>query len=109
MPIETIPRIMARIKIAPPWKPISIFVMERKENKKTIRELDAIYGNTIEARRRQIALKPYHPSDKCKECGHITTQLAEEWIGDFHSRMNLADVRVFLAKAIDLTSEEMET
>ena len=112
MTIETIPRIIERIKMSPPSRPISVFVIERLVNtktKKTIRELDAIYGNTTEAKSRQVALKPYHPSDKCKECGHITTVLAEEWIGDFHNRMSLVEIRTFLARAIDLNPDILES
>lgn len=97
MPIESIPRIIARIKKAPPGKPISVFVVKHKGN----RVLDAIYGNTVAARQRQTALKPYHQSDKCPLCGHITQHLAEEWLGDFHNRMNLEDIRTFLAKAME--------
>lgn len=111
MTIETIPRIIERIKMSPPSRPISVFIVERTEGKKkkTIRELDAIYGNTTEAISRQVALKPYHPSDKCKECGHITTVLAEEWIGDFHNRMSLVEIRTFLARAIDLNLDILES
>lgn len=97
MPIETIPRIMARIKQSPPSRPISIFVVKVKKKRK----LDAIYGNTIEAKRRQTALKPFHPSDKCPTCGHIQEHLAEEWLGDFHNQMSVQDVRAFLTKATE--------
>lgn len=97
MPIESVSRIIARIKISPPSRPISVFVVE--ENK--VRKLDAIYGNTIEAKRRQTALKPYHPSDKCPTCGHVQTHLAEEWLGDFHQGQNLQDIREFLIKATE--------
>ena len=97
MPIESIPRIVARIKLATPSKPISVFVVGPDNN----RRLDAIYGNTIESKRRQTALKPYHASDKCPTCGHVTQHLAEEWIGDFHNHMSLTDVREFLKKALE--------
>jgi tRNA G26 N,N-dimethylase Trm1 len=109
MTIETIPRIIERIKMSPPSRPIPVFVVNQKEGKKVIRKLDAIYGNTTEAISRQVALKPYHPSDKCKECGHITTVLAEEWIGDFHNRMNLEEIRTFFARAIDLNLDILES
>ena len=111
MTIETIPRIIERIKMSPPSRPISVFIVERTEGKKKkiIRELDAIYGNTTEAKSRQVALKPYHPSDKCSQCGHITTVLAEEWIGDFHNRMSLVEIRTFLARAIDLNPDILES
>jgi len=97
MPVESISRIVARVKNAPPSRPISVFVVEEKG----VRKLDAIYGNTIESNRRQTATKAYHPSDKCPTCGHIQTQLAEEYIGDFHNNMPLKDVREFLAKATE--------
>ena len=111
MTIETIPRIIERIKMSPSSRPISVFIVERTEGKKKkiIRELDAIYGNTTEAISRQVALKPYHPSDKCSQCGHITTVLAEEWIGDFHNRMSLVEIRTFLARAIDLNPDILES
>jgi tRNA G26 N,N-dimethylase Trm1 len=97
MPIESLSRIMARIKISPPTRPISVFVVTKNK----VRKLDAIYGNTIEAKRRQTALKPYHPSDKCPTCGHIQTHLAEEWLGDFHNQMSLQEIRDFLTKATE--------
>jgi len=97
MPIEDIPRIIARVKISPPSRPISVFVIEVNG----ARQLDAIYGNTIESRRRIAALKDPHPGDRCPTCGHIPTQPAEEWIGDFHNNMPLQDVRSFLAKAME--------
>lgn len=97
MPVESIPRIVARVKQAPPSRPISVFVVEVKG----VRRLDAIYGNTIESKRRQAATKPYHPSDKCPTCGHITVHLAEEYLGDFHNGMPLKDVREFLTKAME--------
>lgn len=97
MPVESIPRIVARVKNAPPHRPISVFIVEENG----VRKLDAIYGNTIESKRRQTAVKPYHPSDKCPHCGHIQIQLAEEYLGDFHNNMPLKDVREFLNKSME--------
>ena len=97
MPVQAVSTIIARIRKAPQQRPISVFVVKVKG----ARKLDAIYGNTIESKRRQTALKPYHPSDKCPTCGHITTHLAEEWLGDFHQGMNMASVHEFLTKALE--------
>lgn len=97
MPVESVSRIVARVKISPPSRPISVFVVEVDKQ----RVLDAIYANTIEAQRRKTALKPYHPSDKCPTCGHVQTHLAEEWIGDFHNDMDLQYVRQFLTTATE--------
>jgi tRNA G26 N,N-dimethylase Trm1 len=97
MSIESVARIMSRIKQAPEARPISVFVVTVKK----VRKLDAIYGNTIVAKRRQTALKPFHASDKCPTCGNIETHFAEEWIGDFHNGMNLQEVRTFLIKATE--------
>ena len=101
MPIESISRIMSRIKHAPRTQPISVFVVTETVGEKSYRKLDAIYGRTIEAKRRQTALKPFHPSHRCKECGHIETFLAEEWLGDFDNTMHLPDVRTFLETATE--------
>lgn len=101
MPIQTIPRIMERIKMSPPTRPISVFVVEINK----ARKLDAIYGNTAEALRRKKALKPFHPSHRCPTCGHIETVLAEEWLGDFHNHMNVQDLRAFFAAALEIPNE----
>ena len=97
MAIESISRIASRIKMSPPERPISVFIVEKMGK----RQLDAIYGNTAEAKRRQTALKPFHQSHQCPTCGHIEKHLAEEWLGNFHNRMNLKDVREFLQKALE--------
>jgi len=97
MPVESVARIMERVKQASPSRPISVFVVEVNG----VRQLDAIYDNTIESRRRQTALKPYHPSDTCPTCGHVQTHLAEEYLGAFHNNMPLKNVRNFLIKAIE--------
>lgn len=98
MPIEDIPRIIERIKMAPPNRPISVFAVKKGR----VRVLDAIYGNTLEALRRINAKKPYHPSHKCSTCGHIALFPAEEWLGDFHNGMPLKDIRAFLNKAVEI-------
>lgn len=101
MPIENIPRILARVKISPPSRPISVFVIEVNGT----RQLDALYGDTMSARQRRTATKPIPPVNACPTCGHIPLQpppqLAEEWLGDFHNNMPLQDVRSFLAKAME--------
>jgi hypothetical protein len=97
MPVESISRIVARVKQAPPSRPISVFIVEQEGK----RQLDAIYGKTIESIRRQTAVKAYHPSDRCPTCGQIQTQLEEEYLGDFHNNMPLKDVREFLLKAME--------
>lgn len=97
MPIESVSRIVARVKQATPNRPISVFLIKEDG----IQKLDAIYGNTIESKRRQNALKPFHPSDKCPTCGHIQTHFVEEYLGDFHNHMPLKDVREFLTKATE--------
>ena len=102
MPVEPISRVMTRIKNAAPSRPIAVFVVKIKG----IRQLDALYANTTEAMRRRMAVKPFHPTDKCPTCGHITQHLAEEYIGDFHNNMNMKDVRNFLEVALNLATKE---
>jgi hypothetical protein len=96
MTIQTVESVCARIKHATKQKPISVFVVEIAGE----RMLDAVFGNTVEAKRRQVKLKPYHSSDKCKLCGHVKTELAEEWLGDFTWEMPAKQVREFLLKAL---------
>lgn len=97
MAIETVTRIMERIKQSPPSRPISVFVV--KVNKK--RCLDAIYGNTVESRRRETELKPIKPKDCCSSCGTVLRRhLANEWLGHFHNHMPVEDVRAFLKQSI---------
>jgi hypothetical protein len=91
MPIEDISRIITRIKLSPPERPISVFVVKKLGKKK----LDAIYGNTIEAHKRAS------PTKFCPTCGHPVETPDEEWLGNFHNRMNMNTVRAFLTKALE--------
>lgn len=97
MPVQTVSQICRRIKHATKDRSISVFVV----NIKGTRKLDAIFANTTESKRRQLSVKPFHPSDKCPTCGHITKQLAEEYLGDFHWEMPAKDVREFLTTALE--------
>jgi hypothetical protein len=97
MTIGTVSRVIARIKIAPPSNPIAVFVVEKDGR----RRLDAIYENTSEAKKRQTALKPFHPSDKCQLCGHISQTFAEEYLGAFDNTMSLVSARAFFHKALE--------
>jgi len=96
MTIVTMSEACRRIKHAPRQNPISVFIVQTGKG----RALDVLYTKTVEAKRKKEALKPYHPSDKCKECGHIKLEFAENWIGDFHWEMPLKDTRTFLLKAL---------
>lgn len=91
MPIESIPRIVSRIKMSPPERPIAVFLVQKMGKN----QLDAIYGNTIEAKQRSTNTKI------CPTCGQPTEHPSEEWIGNFHNHMNLKQVREFLTKALE--------
>jgi hypothetical protein len=96
MPIESIPRIMQRIKLASPKDAISVFMIEGHGKNK----LNAIYARSVESARMKVELKPFHSSHRCESCGHVETFLANDWIGDFHNHMDLVQVRNFLETVV---------
>lgn len=100
MAINTVAQAISRIKAATMVKPIAVFVETLEEEGKEKKALNVVFARTIECERMKKAIKPFHSSQRCPECGHVREDLAYEWIGDFHNRMNMDTVREFLRTAI---------
>jgi hypothetical protein len=95
MSIGTLQTVMARIKVATPQSPISVFIDERKRNGKTIRLLDARFANTVGGLQRKLAYHKPRSSDE----GQVNWRY--EWIGDYHQWHSVKEVRALLTVALE--------
>lgn len=94
MSIGTVTTAMQRIRSARPDSPISVFVVEVGKN--NVKELDIVFGNTVEAVRRKLEVHAPKKPDK-GQANHV-----HEWVGDFHWLQPSKAVRALLKAALGI-------
>jgi hypothetical protein len=95
MGVGTVAQVMARIKVATPNSPISVFIQESKQSNGSIkRELDAHFTNSVGAIQRKNAIvKPTNNT-------YGMPTWAYEWIGDYNGWQNQKTIRALLIQAL---------
>jgi len=95
MSIGTLETTMARIKLATPLSPISVFILEKKVKGKTKRFLDARFAATVGSVRRKLEQTKPRSTDE----GQVNW--THEWIGDYHRWDSVKGVRALLKVALE--------